>query len=187
MFPPRNYPRGSKINPLSYTLNNSSRADGFRVTVQPSVVNLTNIKYPHTKAKGTILPCVSTIHKEYPCSGILIDIAAMQKMPRPTFTLGPLHNVGNDNGNSVNRTKEYTKLQVAVGTMTDMHHVLTESMGYSIVACLPCQHLFSNILSELHLLLAQFQLSHTCIHPQLVFRLLLMVTSLPFSSCGYFI
>lgn len=94
----------------------------------------------------------------------------MQKMPRPTSTLSQLHNVGNDNGNSVNRTKGYTKLQVAVGTMTDMHHVLIESMGYSIVASLPCQHLFSNILSELHLLLlAQFQLSHTCIHPQLVY------------------
>lgn len=112
MFPHRNYPQGSKIDPFSETLNSSSRADCFRVTVQTCLVNLAII-YPHTELKRTMLPRVSAIHKEYFCIGILVDILVMQKIPRPTFTPSQLHNVGGDNGNAANRTKEYTKLQVA--------------------------------------------------------------------------
>lgn len=55
----------------------------------------------------------------------------MQNIPRPTFTPSHLHNVGDDNRTNVaNRTKEYTKLQVAGQTMIDVHRVLAETVTY---------------------------------------------------------
>lgn len=77
-----------------------------------------------------MLPRVSAIHKEYFCTGIRVDILVMQKLPRPTFTPSQLHNVGDDNGNAANRTKEYTKLQVAGQTMIDVRQVLAETVTY---------------------------------------------------------
>lgn len=96
----------------------------------------------------------------------------MQNIPRPTFTPSHLHNVGDDNGNAANRTKEYTKMQVAGQTMIDVHQVLAETVTYFTDAS--WTFLFSTILSALLLLLAQFQLSHHCIDPHLISFLLFL-------------
>lgn len=82
------------------------------------------------RPKATLLPHVSAIHKEYFRTGILIDILVMLKIPRPPLTPIQLHNVGDDNGNAANRTKEYTKLQVAGQTRIDVHQVLAETVTY---------------------------------------------------------